>query len=290
MYHLFGRSSLPRTLRRAVKPIVYFHYRLTARLRLLPDFLIIGAQRSGTTYLYNNLCMHPCIAPALTKEVHFFDVRFAQGADFYRGFFPLRLWKDIKQLYHQPLLTGEASPYYLIHPHVPRRIAKMLPQVKLIVLLRNPVDRAYSHYHHERRKGVETLSFEDAIEYEATRLVGEEQRLQYDEQYNSYNHQHYSYLTRGMYIDQLVRWLHVFPRDQLLIVQSEQLYIEPAIVLRQVFEYLCLPAWQWKAFHRPTAPDYPAMSSETRDQLLAFFRPYNQRLYDYLSTPFDWET
>jgi hypothetical protein len=191
---------------------------------------------------------------------------------------------------HQPLLTGEASPYYIIHPHVPRRIAKILPQVKLIVLLRNPVDRAYSHYHHERRKGVETLSFEDAIEQEATRLVGEEQRLQYDERYDSYNHQHYSYLTRGMYIDQLVRWLHIFPRDQLLIVQSEQLNIEPAVVLRQVLEYLRLPAWQWKAFYRPNAPDYPAMSSETRDQLLAFFRPYNQRLYDYLGTRFDWET
>lgn len=289
MRHLLDRSSILRPLPRAVKPIVYFHYQLTAGLRLLPDFLIIGAQRSGTTYLYNNLSRHPCIMPALTKEVHFFDVRFERAMDFYRAFFPLHLWKDIQQMRHQPLLTGEASPYYIFHPHVPGRIAKTLPQVKLVALLRNPVDRAYSHYHHERRKGVETLSFEDAIEHEAARLAGEEQRLQCDERYTSYNHQHYSYLARGIFVDQLVRWLHVFPQEQLLIVQSEQLYAKPAAVLGQVLEYLGLPAWQPKAFYRPNSPGYPTMNSQTREHLAAYFRPHNHQLYDYLGTRFGWD-
>lgn len=133
-----------------------------------PHFLIIGAARSGTTSLYSYLVEHPRVVAAAKKELHFFDLRFPNGPAWYRDQFP-SLSPDT--------ITGEASPYYLFHSHVPKRVFKLLPHVKLIVLLRNPVDRAYSHYYHAVKHGIETLPFERAIEQEDERLRGEVARM-----------------------------------------------------------------------------------------------------------------
>ena len=115
-------------------------------MRLMPDFIIIGAARCGTTNLYRNLTQHPYIVPAFRKEVHFFDhtSNFKNGVAWYRAHFPLLLYKHYKQVRKQDIVTGEASPYYIFHPHAPKRAFEIVPQVKLIVMLRNPVDRAYS--------------------------------------------------------------------------------------------------------------------------------------------------
>ncbi len=148
-----------------------------------PRFLIIGAQRSGTTSRYEYRLVHPRVAPAARKEIHCFDLRFDKGMDWYRAQFP-----DCAG----GLVTGEASPYYVFHPHVPERVRRHLPDVKLITLLRNPVDRAYSHYQHEVRLEREPLSFEEATEREGERLDGELDRMLEDESYYSLRHQHYS--------------------------------------------------------------------------------------------------
>jgi hypothetical protein len=258
-------------------------------MRLLPDFLIIGAQRSGTTFLYNNLARQSCIAPALTKEVHFFDVRFEKGARWYRAYFPLRMRAAAERIRRRPYLTGEASPYYLFHLHVPSRVASILPDIKLIALLRNPVDRAYSHYQHERRRGFETLSFEEAIAQESARIEPEIERMLMDEQYNSYNHQHYSYLARGIYVDQLERWMRVFPREQLLILISEQLYAEPAATVAQVMRFLGAPAWARIAHRRHSAPAYPRLDAAMRERLAEYFKQHNCRLSDFLGRRVDWD-
>lgn len=281
-------TTIPRRLRRAIKPAVYTYRGLTAGLRLLPDFLIIGAQRAGTTYLYNNLAAHPCVAPALTKEVHFFDVWFARGLGWYRSFFALQVQRRIWQARGRPLLVGEASPYYLFHPHAPRRAAATLPHAKLIVLLRNPVDRAYSQYQHSRRRGAEHLAFAQALAQEEARLAGEEVRLLADEQYISDNHQNFSYQARGLYAGQIARWLNYFPREQLLVIQSELLYADPVQQLARVFAFLELPRWQPRLL-RPDSPPYITMAPETRRTLRAFFAPHNAQLYALLETQFDWD-
>src|SRR5947208_4822180 len=122
---------------------------VTAPIRLLPDFLVIGAQRGGTTSLYHYLQAHPCIKLANTKDTHFFDKKYNKGLTWYRGHFPIWLEKAYaQQVRRQTFVMGEASPSYLFHPHVPKRVKQALPHVKLIVLLRNPVDRAYSQYYH----------------------------------------------------------------------------------------------------------------------------------------------
>src|SRR5207248_7427804 len=142
----------------------------TVPIRLLPDFLIIGTQRGGTTSLYRYLKAHPCIGATSNKDLHFFDRRFHKGLSWYRSHFPTKLEKAYaEQLRRLTLVTGEASPSYLFHPHAPKRVAQVLPHVKLIVLLRNPVSRAYSQYHHAVELGFETLSFAEAIEAEEER-------------------------------------------------------------------------------------------------------------------------
>src|SRR6266496_2269605 len=176
----------PRTMRarKVINiPLLERLYRgTTYPIRLLPDFLIIGTQRGGTTALYHYLKTHPCIASASTLDTHFFDKKFSKGLGWYRGHFPTRLEKFYAEhLRGHPFVTGEANSSYLFHPHVPKRVAQELPQAKLIVLLRNPVDRAYSQYYHAIELGRETFSFEEAIQYEQERTAREREKILADE-------------------------------------------------------------------------------------------------------------
>lgn len=262
---------------------------LTAGWRLMPDFLIIGAQRCGTTSLFRHLVMHPCVAPPLTKEIHFFDYNFDSGLRWYRAHFPLLGRRILARRRGQPLVTGEASPYYLLHPLAPERVRRLLPDVKLIVLLRNPVDRAYSQYHHNLAKGVEPLSFEAAIDAERSRVEGESERTAAgDGRYVSVSHRKHSYLLRGIYVDQFRAWMTHFPPHHWLVLRSEDFYADPGAVLRQVLAHLGLPDWQPPEFPRHGRQDYAVLEAATRRRLLEFFEPHNQRLYEHLGRDFEW--
>ncbi|HLO49759.1 MAG TPA: sulfotransferase domain-containing protein [Kamptonema sp.] len=252
------------------------------RLAKPPDFIIIGVQKGGTTSLYNYLIQHPQIAAAAQKEVHFFDLNFEKGIEWYSSQFP-----DIAENKH--LLAGEASPYYIFHPRVPQRIYDLFPQVKLIVLLRNPVDRAISHYHYYVKIQYEHLSLEDAIAAEPSRLQGEIEKLLASETYYSYNHQHHTYLSRGIYADQLPAWMTLFPKEQILILKSEDLYAKPAATFNTTLEFLNLPPHQLDNYGKHNSGEYPPVSKEIYQQLVEYFRPHNQRLTEYLGRDFGWE-
>ena len=261
---------------------VQYRYR-TATLRGFPSVLIIGAQKSGTTSLFNYLVQHPKVLPPLGKEVHYFDFHYADGVNWYRGHFPYR-----RQLRHGRL-TLDASPYYLAHPLVPERAAQLLPGVKLIAVLRNPVDRALSHYQHEVRYGREPLSFAEAIEREPERLAGEEERLQSDPSYYSANHHRYSYTRRGLYLEQLRRWVQHFPRAQLLVLQSERLFRDPARTTADVHAFLGLQPYRLERYQPFLAGNYDAgLPAELRAKLVAYFEPHNRELYRWLGERFDW--
>jgi hypothetical protein len=256
----------------------------------MPDFIIIGAQKCGTTSLYKYLIEHPCIARARRKGIHFFDKSFVKGMTWYRAHFASVLLKYyVKQIHGQDFITGESSPYYIFHPHVPKRISETIPQVQLIVLLRNPIDRAYSHYHHEVSKGNETLSFEDAIAGETERLDGEREKMLKDGDYYSFNHEHYSYLSRGIYVDQLKLWMSRFPKDQILILKSEDFYADPAAILKQTVQFLNLPTWEATDCTKYNSGNYPKMDVTVRKRLIEYFEPHNQRLYEYLGVNFEWD-
>jgi hypothetical protein len=267
---------------------------MSSRLRLLPDFLIIGTQRGGTTALYHYLKTHPCIHSVTTTDTHFFDKKFHKGLIWYRAHFPTRFEKGYTQrIRRQSFVTGEASSSYLSYPHAPRRVAQVLPQVKLIVLLRNPVDRAYSQYYHTCELGYETLSFEQAIQAEEARIGSEREKILEDEHYYSDAYKHQSYLSRGIYVDQLQSWMDLFPRAQFLILKSEEFYADPAATLKQVLAFLKLPEvalpdrkQHYKQYNNNT---YKKMEPALRQRLLEYFAPHNARLYEFLGIDFGWD-
>jgi hypothetical protein len=247
---------------------------VTAHLRQPPAFLIIGTQKGGTTSLHHYLGLHDSVSMAMKKEVHFFDYFSSKGIDWYLAHFAL--WGEAT-------LTGEASPSYLYHPETPTRVHDALPHVKLIALLRNPVDRAYSHHQMNVRKGIEPLSFEDAIDQESSRL---------DESHPDFasgNWRHYSYVSRGLYAEQLERWLRVFSREQLLLLKSEEFSQDPAHGYQRVLEFLELPAATLPTYRSRKSGGYSAMPSETRMRLRAYFNPYNRRLYDLIDWDLGWD-
>jgi hypothetical protein len=277
---------------------------MTSPLRLAPDFIIIGGQRCGTTSLYNYLIEHPGIVPASTKEVHFFDYNFKRPFFWYRAQFPSYLHKFyIERVRDLEFVTGEATPYYLFHPLSPRRVAEKMPQVKLIVLLRNPIDRAYSQHWLESKLGYDTLSFEDAIKCEEERTAGEREKMLENANYESYSFRHYSYLSRGRYVEQLQTWMSYFPQKQFLILKSEDLYSNSASVVKQALEFLGAPVGEqypsnkeFKQYREPTREGYksnekaPKMKGEVRERLLEYFKPYNARLYEFLGRDFGWDS
>ncbi|MET3698879.1 sulfotransferase domain-containing protein [Bacillus oleivorans] len=248
----------------------------------VPDFLIIGAQKCGTTSLYNYLIQHPQIIPAQTKEIHFFDIHFNKGWEWYCRQFPLALKPK------ENGITGEASPYYIFHPHAPNRIFDLMPKVKLIILLRNPVDRAYSHYHLIGRMGKETLSFKAAIQKEESRLKPELKRMLENENYHSTTYQYYSYLARGRYVEQLKTWMNLFPKEQFLIIQSEEFYCNPANTFQRVLEFLGLPRYDLTYYKKDNNGDYPELDLQLRNELAEYFKPFNLELYKYLGADFGW--
>jgi hypothetical protein len=256
---------------------------------VLPDFLIIGTQRGGTTSLYKYLVRHPNLAHALTKELRFFDLHFDRGIDWYRSRFPSRRYREQARRRGTNLVVGEASPDYMFHPHTPARVAGVLPEVKLIVLLRNPVDRAYSHYWHQAKRAHEPLSFEEAIDREGERLAGELERMLADEHYVSYERHHHSYLARGLYAEQLAVWFERFPRGQFLIERSEDLFADPGSVFHRVQDFLGLPAWDLEGYDTFNAFTEGSLDPSTRARLVEHFRVPNHQLCELVGRDFDWD-
>jgi len=264
-----GRG-VPRALRRSLSAVRVEVRRPTARFRALPDFLILGAQRSGTTSLYQYLAAHPAIAPPVRKEIQYLTLRHRRGIGWYRAHFPRA---------RPGRVTFEATPYYLFHPLAPARAAAGLPDAKLIALLRNPVTRAFSHWQHNAQRGLDSLAFEDALDAETDRLAGEAERLVADPSSRSDAHRLWSYAARGRYADQLERWLACYPRDQLLILLSEDLYERPAATHARALEFLGLPTLTLASYPRYTRRTSDVtMAASTGRRLADHFRADNERL------------
>jgi hypothetical protein len=246
---------------------------------MLPTFLIIGTQKGGTTSLYELLAEHPDVGRASLKEVHYFDHHYGRPLTWYQAHFPRR--GTAKH-------TGEASPYYMYHPVCAERVHAALPDVKLIVLLRDPVDRAHSHHNHERALGFEELDFVTAIAQESDRLAGEEQRLAREPDYQSFAHQHYSYLARGLYAEQLKRWYDRFSPDQILALASEDFFTDPQATLHRVQTWLELSTHTPATLTARNARSYDPMEPELRARLASYFRDDIAQLPRLTSTEFPW--
>jgi hypothetical protein len=256
---------------------------------LPPAFVIVGAQRCGTTSMYRYLKAHPHVVPALQKEVHFFDINYARGLEWYAAHFVPKSWaaRRTRNL-RSSIITGEASPYYMFHPCAMERLYATLPQAKIIVMLRDPVKRVLSHYAHARAKGFETADLPEALRLEGTRLAGEEQKIVTDGTYNSYAHQHFSYLARGYYLEQLQRIHRLYPADQVLIVNSDTLYRHPDAGFQEVLRFLGLPKVALPAYKRYNTYNSTPPDPATRAWLVQHFAPHNTALYAYLGRDLGW--
>ena len=271
---------IPRPARAVLRNVVWTYGRATSFARPLPGFLILGAQKAGTTALYAYLRWHPGVTGPAWKEVSYFDRHYSRGVHWYRGHFPLRPGDR---------LVGEASPGYLFHPLSPERVRATVPDAKLIALLRDPVDRALSHYHHEVALGREPLTFEEAIEAGPERTRGEEERLAREPGYFSHAWWDYTYLARGRYAEQLERWLAVFPPEQLLVVASDELAAEPGETYARVLEFLGAPAHALGSYPRVYEQRYAEMRPDTRRRLAEHFAEPNRRLCELLGRDLRWQ-
>jgi Sulfotransferase domain len=273
--------TIPEPARAVLRNAVWTYGRATARVRPLPDFLILGAQKAGTTALYAYLRRHPSITGPSWKEVSYFDRHYTRGEAWYRGNFPNRSRTRGK-------LVGEASPSYLFHPLGPERVREPLPEARLIALVRNPVDRALSHYNHEVALGREPLSFQEALDAEEARLRGEVERLVADPSYFSRPWWSHTYKARGRYAEQLERWLALFPQEQLLVLPTEDLGAEPVRTHARVLEFLGAAPHELDEYPRVFERRYSPMAPETRERLAAEFEEPNRRLYELLGRDLGW--
>jgi hypothetical protein len=270
--------ALPEPARKVLRGAYRGYGRATARLRPLPDFLILGAQKAGTTALYAYLRWHPQVTGPSFKEVSFFDRHYARGERWYRAHMPVR----------RNGVVGEASPSYLFHPLAPERVARMLPDARLIVLLRNPADRAFSHYQHEVALGREQLTFDEALAREGERMHGELNRMLADPTYFSYAWWNYTYAARGRYAEQLERWFAVFPREQVLVLLTDELAADTAGTYRRTLEFLGVDPRGLDSYPRIFEREYEEMGSGVRARLEEGFAEPNRRLAELLGRELPW--
>jgi hypothetical protein len=286
-HHYLIKQLVPSWVKATSRLLLVRYRQGTWRNRSLPHFIIIGAQKSGTSSLYYYLSQHPQLIPSYTKEVHFFDGglnptvdNFKKGQAWYRTHFPLK--RNIRK--HQE--TFEASPLYIFNPLAPKRISELLPDVKLIAILRNPTERAISHYFHSRRIGREALPLMEALQAEEARLKPVIDK----EDYKNDVFIHYSYKSRGLYAEQIKRYLNYFPTGNLLLINSEKFFMEPHATLRGVFHFVGVDTeFTIKDVERRNiGSNRTAVEPELYDYLNDYFRAPNRALYELTGENYDW--
>jgi Sulfotransferase domain len=293
---------VPVAVRKVLRPGAQRFRHATRTRRIVPSVLVIGAQRAGTTSLFEYLQAHPDFVrprsadPSIywSKEIHFFDENFEKGVDWYRGFFALEATRERRRRRGGDLVTGEATPYYLFHPAVPGRVAATLPDVRLIAILRDPVERAYSHYQLARAEGHERLSFEEAIEKEPKRLAGVDDWLSSETARgrgghpNYHHHRRRAYVSRGLYAEQISRWLEHFPREQLLVLRADDLFGRTQETYADVLRFVGLRESTLTDVEPHNRQSYPPMNSETRQRLRELYAEPNAQLAELLGWPEAW--
>jgi len=267
----------------------YYYRKITSYARTLPDFVIVGAQKAGTTSLFNYLVQHPQVFNTKFKEIHFFNRRLGEPISNYKHYFPTTLSKFI----NRGNLAGEASPDYLYFPEVAYSIKETMPLTKIIILLREPVSRAFSHYNHNRRMKREGLSFADAIKYEGIRIQENYFDLKTSNKSLQQDYAHYSYKRKGVYYNQVKPYLDLFPREQLLIQQSEKLFRQPQEVFASTLQFLGLrefkpdkfQVWNEGKSNKTQADPY----SETIRYLKEYYKPHNEKLFELIGETYNWD-
>ncbi|WP_299045900.1 sulfotransferase [uncultured Tateyamaria sp.] len=244
----------------------------------LPTFLILGAMKSGTTTLHAHLASHPDLFAPHPKELHFFNQHFLKGLPWYAGHFDAA----------QGRICFETTPAYLFEPDTGYRVQATLPDAKFLIILRDPVDRCVSHYHHMLRTRRETLPFAEAIGLESSRTDKLYAQVKTRALVHSPELKWFSYVRRGHYIDQLQTWTKLFPKDRFLVLDFQDLCDSPQSVVDQVTDFLCVPGLRVDSTRQENAHARGGVSAQEEAELRDLFAPYNARLEAYLGRKLSW--
>lgn len=251
----------------------------------LPDFLIIGAQKCGTTSLYHYLIQHPQILPCFKKETKYFDLNYNKSIYWYKSHF-----SDTSRSSNR-LVTGEATPDYIFFPEIAEKIAKAMPHIKLIAIFRNPTERAYSQYKYSVLRGFEYDSFEDAIEKEPNRMRAATIECQKKGKPLSScdTYREHSYIKRGLYSLQIKFWLDLFPPEQFLFLSTDELQFAPEKTLKKITSFLDIDNYHFDTQKRYLrSPAAPEITPQTRRKLEELFQPYNNELFRMIDHYYYW--
>lgn len=265
----------------------------TAAARPGPELLVIGAKRGGTTSLWKYLTMHPGVLPTFpraeqVKGTYFFDENWERGTAWYRSHFPTTATRSlVERRLGYPPVTFEASPYYLFHPHAPTRARSVVPNAIVVALLRDPVERAFSHWK-ERRNHTEDLGFEAALEAEALRTNGEEARMLDDPSRVSMAHRHQTYVAQGCYAPMLERWFEAYGRERVVVEAAETFYADPQAFVDVLCDRLSLPRHDLGAVEPFNSEPSADMDPSTRAHLRTVFAPHVDAVEALLGRPMPW--
>ncbi len=288
------KDASPRWLKDVGDAVTRSYAHRTAAARPVPDFLIIGTKRGGTTSLFNYLLMHPGVLglfPQLRgrKSTDYFFKEQHRGDAWYRSHFHARSYRGLlaRRVGYRPL-SGEASPFYLWDPRIAGRVRDLAPDVRAIALLRDPVERAWSHYQERIVNGVEPLGFAAALAAEEDRLAGELEAMDADPAYYGQAYDFYPYRSRGVYLPQIQNWHASFPKDQLLVLRSEDLYADVQGTFDKVCGFLGLPLHRLPSTRPFNAITQSPIPDRERRRLQDFYSEPNRALADYLQRPALW--
>ena len=278
-------NNLVKKIFRTIKYLIIQRnvYGITSFIRVLPDFFVVGVVRSGTTSLYYYLDQHPCVMKSAYDELGFFDSNFELGWNWYKSLFPTIMQKKKIEKRNGKFLTFDDTPFYVYNSTVVKRIKRNFPDAKIIVIFRNPIDRAYSNYFLGVNGGKEKRKFDDLIEEEMILINRRNKQVLFDETLSE------TYLGRGLYAEQLKVWFSEFPKDSVKIIKSEEFAENTQDVMKDLFQFLDLPEYCLSNIEKKNVTKYPPMKKETREKLEEFFRSHNKELYNMLGKDFGWE-
>ncbi len=284
----WAADRFPRRMGTALRAGALGWGRITARHRLEPALIVVGAQRCGTTTLYRVLSEHPDIVrPTFSKGIFYFDINYGRGPRWYRGHFPIAAIARRRVRGAEPM-AFESSGYYSFHPLAAARIGSDLPGVRLVIMVRDPVERAYSAYKHELARGFETETFERALELEPERLRGEVERMSVDPDYESFDHRHHAYVTRGQYAEQIERLRAAVGADHVYVMDADDFFADPGTQVAELFGWLGLTPWTPSKVEQWNARPGDALTPELRERLRAHYEPHDARLAELTGRTPSW--
>lgn len=244
----------------------YIPRAITIPFRSFPNFIIAGVQKSGTTSLFDYICQHPNVNRPLRKEIHFWDNNEEKGVSWYKGHFPIR---------DKDSITGESTPAYLWREDIAQKIHDLLPDCKIIIILRNPVERSFSEYLMNKKIGHEHETFEFAIEHEKERL--QKSHL-------------FGYIQKSIYLQQVKRYYDLFDKNQILVLSYDDLKSNPESITQQCYSFLGLDDFTPDCSVKlNVTKNKETLSESTRQHLHALFKPHNKKLYDFLGENYGWD-